>query len=90
MTPGVRVVFAKKAKLQLPINWVRGGLIAFEFGNGNKTDDWVACGDSKSLLCCPSGIAPLPMRRDGGTPSDAYGCHWEARGSDGCPVGGAG
>jgi hypothetical protein len=75
------VVFAstKKAKLQLPINWARGGLIAFEFGNGNKTDDWVACGDSKSLLCCPSGIAPLrgiaplPMRRDGGTPSDAIG-----------------
>jgi hypothetical protein len=24
-------------------------------------DDWVACGDSKSLLCCPGEIAPLPM-----------------------------
>jgi hypothetical protein len=33
-----------------------------QFGNGNKTVDWVTCGDSKSLFCCPWEAAP-PWRK---------------------------
>ena len=50
-----------------------------QFGKGNKTADWVACGDSRSSLCCPCETA-ASSPASGWLPAE-----WLVSGSPRCP-----
>jgi len=52
---------------------------SLQFGKGNKIADWVACGDSESLSCCPCESAPSSPAT-GWSPADGI-----VSGSPRCP-----